>query len=213
MPANTPVLALPYPLPADTVDVPRDVQALATKLDGITSLSPPAVSSLPGSPVDGQECYYLADTTNGVAWHLRYRAASGSAYKWEVVGGPALHAERFVEESFSASATTWFGVPNDPIVTVPLAGDYLADCCCYAYLAVAGNMALGVRVGTTDPVIGSTAMQGFEDIANHPVPFAHRRLLTAVAASAQIRQRYWVNTAGSFARGAVSIDVQPVRVG
>jgi hypothetical protein len=35
MTANTPILALPYPLPADTVDVPRDVQALATKLDGI----------------------------------------------------------------------------------------------------------------------------------------------------------------------------------
>lgn len=31
--ANTPVLGLPYPTPDDTVDVPRDVQALAQALD------------------------------------------------------------------------------------------------------------------------------------------------------------------------------------
>lgn len=33
MPASTSRFALPYPTPDDTVDVPRDVQALATKLD------------------------------------------------------------------------------------------------------------------------------------------------------------------------------------
>ena len=33
MPANTPNLSLPYPIPADSVDVPRDIQALATSLD------------------------------------------------------------------------------------------------------------------------------------------------------------------------------------
>lgn len=46
MPSNTPNLALPYPIPADTVDVPRDVQALADKLDGITALASPAVVRL-----------------------------------------------------------------------------------------------------------------------------------------------------------------------
>jgi hypothetical protein len=33
MPGTTPVLALPYPTPDDNVDVPRDVKALADKLD------------------------------------------------------------------------------------------------------------------------------------------------------------------------------------
>lgn len=33
MPATTPILALPYPTPDDSVDVPRDIQALATKID------------------------------------------------------------------------------------------------------------------------------------------------------------------------------------
>jgi hypothetical protein len=35
MPGSTPNLNLPYPIPGDTVDVPRDVQALAAALDPI----------------------------------------------------------------------------------------------------------------------------------------------------------------------------------
>jgi microcystin-dependent protein len=33
MPSTTPIQQLPYPVPGDTVDVPRDVKALADKLD------------------------------------------------------------------------------------------------------------------------------------------------------------------------------------
>lgn len=33
MPANTPTRGLPYPLPADSINVPRDVQALADAID------------------------------------------------------------------------------------------------------------------------------------------------------------------------------------
>src|SRR4029077_6354783 len=90
---NTPVLALPYPSATDTADVPRDIQALAVKLDGFSSLRPPLVTSLPGSPVDGQECYYQADATAGIVWHLRYRAAATGPYKWEYLGGPAKATE------------------------------------------------------------------------------------------------------------------------
>lgn len=38
MPANTPVLGFPYPVPGDTVDVPRDAKALADKCDTIASM-------------------------------------------------------------------------------------------------------------------------------------------------------------------------------
>ena len=37
---NTPVLGLPYPTSADTADVPRDLQALATSLDAQPSFMP-----------------------------------------------------------------------------------------------------------------------------------------------------------------------------
>jgi len=36
---TTPVLALPYPTPDDNVDVPRDIKALADKLDPMNSLA------------------------------------------------------------------------------------------------------------------------------------------------------------------------------
>jgi hypothetical protein len=52
----------------------------------------PLVSTLPGSPVDGQEVYYQDSqmAAIGAVWHLRYRAASASIYKWELVGGGKL---------------------------------------------------------------------------------------------------------------------------
>lgn len=121
MPSNTPVLALPYPVPADTVDVPRDVQALATKLDGISAIAPPLVSALPGSPVDGQECYYVADATAGVVWHLRYRAASVNAYKWEFVGGSSLQAQ--VVSALQVVSGSW--VQIEPHLNIPAVGEYL----------------------------------------------------------------------------------------
>ena len=46
------------------------------------------VTSLPGSPTDGQEIYYQADSSNGIIWHLRFRSvASGGdvTYGWEYV--------------------------------------------------------------------------------------------------------------------------------
>jgi len=79
----------------------------------------PLVTSLPASPIDGQEVYYLADATNGVVWHLRYRAASASAYKWECIAGPPLYAVYATAENFPSSWSS-----GNPAITVPRAGEY-----------------------------------------------------------------------------------------
>jgi len=122
MPA-TPVLALPYPAATDTADVPRDIQALAVKLDGYTSLRPALVSSLPGSPADGQEVYYLADAANGIVWHLRYRTAATGSYKWEVLGQPPpLTAEQPADAG--TASVGWVAITPTAAVTPPLAGVY-----------------------------------------------------------------------------------------
>jgi len=119
---TTPILQLPYPTPDDSVDVPRDIQALAVKLDGYSSLRPPAVTSLPGAPVDGQEVYYLADVTNGVIWHLRYNAA---AAKWQYLGGSPLQVTQTGSSGQStANNTTWTDLTGMPTLTIPLAGSY-----------------------------------------------------------------------------------------
>ncbi len=93
----------------DTDEVPPSVWA------------PPAlVTSLPASPTDGLEVYYLADATSGIIWHLRYRAASASAYKWEVLGGTKFYAQNTAGQNITSA--TPVAVP--PSMTLPLAGDY-----------------------------------------------------------------------------------------
>jgi microcystin-dependent protein len=83
------------------------------------------VSALPGTPADGDECYYqsAAMATDGIVWHLRYRAASASPYKWEFLGG--LPLESWVNSlSVAASNSNWQYPAGWPSFNVPLAGDY-----------------------------------------------------------------------------------------
>lgn len=81
------------------------------------------VTALPSNPEDAQEIYYVADATNGVVWHLLYRAASSSSYKWECVGGPPLYNEVVTGES--TTSTTYAALATaGPSITLPLAGDY-----------------------------------------------------------------------------------------
>jgi hypothetical protein len=83
---------------------------------------PQRVTSLPSSPYDGQEIYYVADATAGVIWHLRYNASSASAYKWEFVGGGSKYG--------SLTNKTWttlggsFQYTDTTFVQNPLEGDY-----------------------------------------------------------------------------------------
>lgn len=61
----------------------------------------------------------------GAVWHLRYRAASASAYKWEFVGG-ATTANKVVA-AVTATSPSNAGKPGGPVITIPLAGEYLIE--------------------------------------------------------------------------------------
>jgi hypothetical protein len=119
----------------------------------LSNVYAPEVTSLPSSPIDQQECIYVADATLGVKWHLRYRLASGSSYKWEMVGGADLLAEvagGLVDTTLSTGGV--FAAPaGGPTLTIPLAGDWL--------VTVGGNIAADGN--TTDfyfsYAIGATA--------------------------------------------------------
>jgi hypothetical protein len=115
-----------------------DTETVTAYTSGI--IGPPKVTALPANPVDGQECYFVADATNGVVWHLRYNAGSASAYKWEFVGGAALR--HFVPTSESRNQAAGWGdlTTIGPQVTIPLAGDYDVDFGCgYSYSTVTGG--------------------------------------------------------------------------
>lgn len=216
---TTPTYALPYPELTDTADVPRDVKALADKVDGL--LQPKLVTALPGAPVDGQEIYYqsAAMATDGIAWHLRYRAASASAYKWELVGGAPLVNEVLSSEALAGwvSSAAFSGISaNDPNVTVPLAGDYEATTVVSLSLNAAGaTFALGVKVGATEPIANTNSTNGYAATASTWVPLAHMRRLTGVAAAVKIQQRYVQNSGstGTLTRIGAHLAVTPIRVG
>lgn len=89
-------------------------------------------TSLPGSPVDGQEIIFAADATNGVMWHLRYRSGASGSYKWEFVGGGVLLAE--VTTSQTTASTSYAALTTaGPSITVPLAGDYIVEIGCRTF--------------------------------------------------------------------------------
>ena len=76
------------------------------------------------TPVDGLEVYLRVDDAAGVLWHLRYNASSSSAYKWEFLGGPPLHA--FTAAGAGVASGSYADVGGGvPALTLPLAGDYL----------------------------------------------------------------------------------------
>lgn len=98
------------------------------------------VTSLPTNPRDGQEVNYLADATNGYVWHLKYRAKSASAYKWEFLGGTPLYAS--VETGEASASTVYVDLATvGPSIAIPREGDYLYDWGCFAVPDTAGASA------------------------------------------------------------------------
>ena len=213
---TTPTLALPYPALSDTADVPRDIQALATKLDGYSSLRPPAVSSLPASPVDGQECYFTADAANGVQWHLRYRAAASGPYKWEVIGGASLYAEVAAQQPVTGGGAFADPATAGPQITVPLAGDYDMVSACLVFNTAASGGANGLIAA---PKIGAAAAVDTDAIIQAAVPFgtyttAGRTIRRTVPAAASlVKLQYRILGAGTVNTGLRVLNLMPVRVG
>lgn len=81
-------------------------------------------STLPSSPVAGDEYYYVADSTNGVVWHLRYKNGTN---KWEFVGGAPLAAVQNTGTSSTLTSATYIydlTTADGPSLTVPLDGIY-----------------------------------------------------------------------------------------
>jgi hypothetical protein len=127
MPAATSRLALPYPIPDDSVDVPRDVQALAAKLDPIKNLGVPLVTVLPATAVEGDEVYFDANPGQGVIWHLRYDASIGDGNKWEFLGGPPIQADVVAPSTTNSTTYADLAAGPGPSVVAPLKGVYNID--------------------------------------------------------------------------------------
>ena len=82
-------------------------------------------TSLPGSPVDGQEAILVDSITAPTyQWRMRYNAGSTSTYKWEFVGGTPARADADANEV--ASSATYGELTTQQRITVARAGVYEA---------------------------------------------------------------------------------------
>jgi microcystin-dependent protein len=131
-----------------TFNVPNSdgqmILAISTAQRIGVAMPPQFVTTLPSSPIDGTEVYYQSTTagtgggasnsmaTVGAVWHLRYRAASASAYKWEVVGASPMQVD--VDASETTTSTSYAALATaGPAITLPLAGDYLVSVAARTY--------------------------------------------------------------------------------
>jgi len=172
----------------------------------VVSTAIPLVSSLPGSPVDGQEVYYLADATNGVIWHLRYRAAGGT-YKWEVIGGPPLFNELIgTTTALSNSYSTAFCA-----ITVPLAGNFNVAMGAMLYPLTAGQPAdlVGFAGGSAINASNFIARAGYPSVYQAPTS-TWRTTLAAANTVVDVRG---VSGAGGGSMTYRWLSVLPTRVG
>jgi hypothetical protein len=173
------------------------------------------VTSLPASPSDGDECYFVADATNGVVWHLKYRAASASAYKWECVGGVGLF--QFIATSESTGSTSWADLATvGPQVTIPLAGDYIAEF--GAMLSNTPNVAvswqMGLSIGGAAPIAPNVINVGTESAggSTFATAISTTNRLTNLAAASLLKCQYQIiNFTCTFA--SRYLRARPVRVG
>lgn len=141
----TPTIWVPGAAPELTAaQLNRLEQGIADAHSGAVA---PFVTALPAGAVDGQECNFVADAANGVVWHMKYRAADTSGFKWQFVGGPPLTDEVLTPESTSATA---FAALAGPTITVPVVGDYLVEIGASAFAnAVVGDAVMSYAIGVT----------------------------------------------------------------
>lgn len=94
-----------------------------TDVGSAGALPPYYGATPPTNPQDGQEWILPVDAANGVMWHFRYNGSSGSAYKWEFIGGASVQK---TGTDATINATGGSVVANTSF-TVARAGDYEID--------------------------------------------------------------------------------------
>jgi hypothetical protein len=166
-------------------------------------------TSLPGSPVDGQE-FTLVDslTSPAYSWKFRYVAAKATN-KWVFIGGAGAWHQVDTSEALTGS---WVNLATDgPYVVAPVVGDYLARWGAIGTHPTAGAaITTGVAAGDTNPPTPTpvVSIPG----ANQQFTTSGETRLLGVAAGTRIKMRY--SSGGTGGRWMMRwIEVVPVAVG
>lgn len=176
---------------------------------------PLLVSALPTAPSDSEEVFFQNALMGeaGIVWHLRYRASSASAHKWEFVGGAALYAYSN-NHAKAVAAETWEAI-SGPSVNAPLAGDYEIrhDVTMENSSAVSPVNMSGIAIAGAAPSEESQGTANPVDLTSgrSRVAVAYRQ--TGVSASQSLAQRYWANVAETLTISRAHLLIVPIRLG
>lgn len=203
--------------PAPFVSDPG-VQQNFDKLRSMFPLGPASLlgaspsTGLPSSPVNGQDLYYVADSTNGVEWHFKYRSGSASSLKWEFVGGGQMRSEILTAES--TTSTTYVDLATvGPSLTIPFNGDYEIVIVTQCGNATATDLsAATAKLGTaaTSDNDGTAHTSATASAQGTPSRTMVRAGLTA---GAVIKMQYRSGGGGSATFQRRGLFIRPVRVG
>ena len=171
----------------------------------------PLVTELPANPLDGDEVNFLVDAVDGIVWHLKYRLASASPYKWELVGGSELLKGPL---GSLASTGTWPEIlPGGPSITVSLPGDYHVFVQAQAQMmqGTAVNTHVGIfKNGTVTGQLGFYVANGVYSGAGIPM----KQTLTGLAAGDVLTVAVGQAGAGYSTNWSLGIlSIKPTRVG
>jgi hypothetical protein len=193
---------------------PTNMNKIETELAYLDARIAPAAlgygTTLPGSPVDGQEAILVDSTTNpSYQWRFRYNAGSSSAYKWEFVGGSAAAAYIATDETLSGTGAWLDPSTVGPLITTPRAGEYQATASVSASPSSAQILQLGIAVGAATPLAVQQANIQTPN-AYEPIAITQGVVITGTAGG-DIRCRYTGQT-GTFHVTLRALAVWPKRV-
>jgi hypothetical protein len=153
---------------------------------GVPGTPAPTVAygtSLPGSPVDGQEAILVDSTTNpSYQWRFRYNAGSSSAYKWEFVGGAPLGANP-AGLAVGYASTAFAQISSSPTLTLPRAGDYRVEFGAIVQCGAGFTAVFEIYVRCTAGGAASTVAKLVPTASNLGLSVASSYLFSGVAAS------------------------------
>jgi len=166
-------------------------------------------TTLPASPVDGQEAILVDSVTNPTyQWRFRYNAASSSAYKWEFMGGAPARSDVQTQENYSSTSYGNLATVG-PTFTLPRAGDYLIDFNAEMFHSSTSPMYVALKRGAATESDNDAAIA--QGAANYSFT-GRRSIFVAAAAAADVMLLRYKTGAATASFRKREMRVTPVRV-
>jgi hypothetical protein len=191
---------------------PTNMNKIETELAYLDARIAPAALSygttLPGSPVDGQEAILVDSTTvPGYHWRFRYNAGDTTANKWEYLGGrPAQFAPT---DSTGVISTTPLATSGS--FTIPRAGPYMVTY--YAFIQSTGTWTTPFDANLQPYTTGLLGQPAKVIVTGQYVGASvTSTIFTSLNASDVVTLRVWVTNATSTDFRYMGCMVTPLRV-